>query len=421
MPEIVMPRLSDTMEEGTVIRWLKREGERVEKGEHLADIETDKATMPLESYESGVIDRLLVREGQTVPIGEPIAIVRSAAEAGAPAPAPARPAPAPTPPAAAPPPAPAPEAPPAAAPPAAEEAPAVKASPLARRIAEEQGVDIRAVKGTGPGGRVTREDVEDYVRGVAARPAPAPAPAAAPAAPRVPEAALEDVKGTEIVKQSRIEATIARRTTQSKTTTPHYYVSSEIDMAQAVRLRREINAAWAPESVSFNDLVVRALALALRAYPLLNASYQDGEIALHRRVNIGIMVAVDNGLLVPVLHDADKKDLRQIAAEAKELIDRARNERSLPGDFIGSTFSISNMGVFPAVDEFFAIINPPESGILAVGAIRQRPIVRDGQLAVSETMKVGLSADHRVYSGAIAAQFLGELKRLLEDPLTLLR
>lgn len=421
MPEIVMPRLSDTMEEGTVIRWLKREGESVDKGEHLADIETDKATMPLESYESGVIERLLVSEGQTVPIGEPIAVVRRAAEARAPAPPPTPPAPAPAPPAA-PPRQPAPEAPPTAAPAPPEAAAIVKASPLARRIAEEQGIDISAVTGTGPGGRITREDVEAYVRSLAAPPAPAPAaPAAPPAPPTVPEAALEDVKGTEIVKQSRMEATIARRTTQSKTTAPHYYVSSEIDMAQAVRLRRELNAAWAPESVSFNDLIVRALALALRAYPLLNATYQDGEIALHRRVNIGIMVAVGNGLLVPVLHDADKKDLRQIAAESKELVDRARSARSLPGDFVGSTFSISNMGMFPAVDEFLAIINPPESGILAVGTIRPRPIVRDGELAVSETMMLGLSADHRVYSGAIAAQFLGELKRLLENPLTLLR
>ena len=425
MPEIVMPRMSDTMEEGTVIRWLKREGETVQKGEHLADIETDKATMPLESYESGVIERLLVSEGQSVPIGEPIAIVRGVAEAGAPA----RPERAPTPPPAPAPEAPAPaapraaEVPPAAVPRAAEAAPAVKASPLARRIAEEQGIDIREVTGTGPGGRITREDVESYVRRVRARPAPVPAAAAPPpAAPPAPEAALEDIMGTEIVRQSRMEATIARRTTQSKTTTPHYYVATEIDMADAVRLRRELNTAWAPESVSFNDMVVRALALALRAYPQLNASYQqDGSVALHRRINIGIMVAVDNGLLVPVLHDADKKDLRQIASEARALIERARTDRALPGDFLGSTFSISNLGVFPAVDEFFAIINPPESGILSVGTIRERPIVRDGQLAVSPTMMVGLSADHRVYSGAIAAQFLGELKRLLENPLTLLR
>ncbi|MBI2939220.1 MAG: 2-oxo acid dehydrogenase subunit E2 [Chloroflexi bacterium] len=437
--EIVMPRMSDTMETGKVLRWLKREGQAVQKGEPLAEIETDKATMELESYESGTIERILVAEGQEVPIGTPIVLVERLTEAGPPGapprperPTEAGPAGAPSrPPAEARAPAPQRPAAPTAVPPfqgpveqlAPRPAEAVRASPIARRIAEEQGIDLRGVVGTGPGGRITREDVEEYVRAQRAGKV-RPAVAAAPAAPgpflMPPGAPPEELKGTELVEPSRMLATIARRMTQSKTTVPHYYVATEVDMGAAATLRQQLNDAWAPDSVTFNDLVVRAAALALRVYPQVNASYQDGKIGRHRRINVGVAVAVGEGLLVPVLHDADQKDLRSLAIEARTMVARVREEHARPEDFTGGTFTISNLGMID-VEEFFAIINPPESAILTVASIRPRPVVKDGQLAISSTMALALSADHRVFAGATAAEFLREVKRLLEQPLTLLR
>lgn len=410
--EIVMPRMSDTMEQGTIVRWLKQEGQEVKKGEPLAEIETDKATMPLESYASGVLLRILLPEGQSAPIGTPIAVIGAAGEAPRPEQAAA--------------PAQAPAAAHAAAPAAAAAAPPVPpeeaagrvlASPIARRLAEELNVDLATVKGTGPGGRITREDVEAAAALHAAPPSAAPvvpaAPAAPPAAPTAPAVAPIERPLT------RMQETIARRMVQSKTTVPHFYVTTEVDMAAAGRLRAQLNQAWTGSHVSFSDLIVKAVGLALRACPVVNASWRDDHLEFHERVNVGYAVAVENGLLVPVLHDVDRMDLRTISKTLKDLVQRTREGKSVPGDFEGGTFTISNLGQYP-VEDFLAIVNPPESGILAVGRIEKKPVVRDDSIVISERVHLSLSGDHRVFYGATAGEFLAELKRLLENPLSLL-
>ncbi|HLG52176.1 MAG TPA: dihydrolipoamide acetyltransferase family protein [Chloroflexota bacterium] len=408
MPEeIVMPRLSDTMERGTIVRWLKREGQEVSKGEVLAEIETDKATMPLESYAAGVLQRILLPEGGSAPIGTPIAVIARPGEAVA---APAAPTPAAAP-------SPAPSAapstpPPSPSAPAAPSAPPsgrILASPIARRLAEELNIDLSTIVGTGPGGRITKEDVEEAARARRAAPAPTPPPPAAP-----------PVAPTPIARPlTRMQETIARRMVQSKTTIPHFYVTSEIDMAEATRLRQQLNQAWDGVHVGFTEMIVKAVALALKAYPEVNASWKDDHIEYHETVNVGLAVAVEHGLLVPVLHDVDRKDLRTLAVEVKDLVQRTRDGHSRPGDFEGGTFTVSNLGQYP-VDEFLAIVNPPESAILAVGRIEKKPVVRDDTIVISERVRVSLSGDHRVFYGATAGAFLGELKRLLESPLSLL-
>ena len=408
--EVVMPRLSDTMEEGTVLKWLKKVGDEVKKGEPLIEVATDKANMEMESFEEGVLDKILVGEGETVPIGTPIAELRKPGEAPVAAAAPAAPKAAPSP-------AEAPQAPAAAAPPATaplEEGGRLKASPLARRLAEEHGLDLRQITGTGPGGRITREDVEELL---ARRPEAAPAAApAAPAAPVAPTAPPPAALG-QLVPLTRMQETIVRRMVESKQTVPHYYVTIEVDMGEAGRLRRAANAAAGGAfEISYNDLVIKATALTLRKFPLVNASYRDGRIQMNEEINIGVAVALPDGLVVPVIHNAVAKSLRQIASEAKEVFERARTGRLHPDDYIGGTFTVSNLGMYD-VDEFAAIVNPPQSGILAVGAVKPTPVVLDGEIKVAERMRATLSADHRVYYGATAAQFLKELKRLLENPL----
>ncbi len=410
--EIVMPRMSDTMETGRIVRWLKQPGDRIEKGEPLAEIETDKAVMQLEAYEPGTLDKILLPEGESAPIGQPIALVETGREATARPSAPVQAAPPAQP----------------SAPPAPQPAPSqapperVKASPIARRIAEEQGIDLARVQGTGPGGRVTREDVEAYLSRQAARtaaparpapPAPAPQPAPAPALAAVPG---------ETVELSRMRRTIGERMVESKTTVPHFYVTSQIDMSEALELRRRLNAAWEPESVGVTDLIVRACALALRKFPDVNASYAgEGRITRHAQVNVGVAVAMpDEGLLVPVVRDADRKGLREIGREMKGLVERARSGKALPGDFGGGTFTISNLGMYD-VEEFVAIITPPEAAILAVGSIKPEPAVIDGEIKISNRMKVTLSGDHRVFAGQTGALFLQEVKRLLQNPLDLLQ
>lgn len=434
--EVNMPRLTDSMEEGTVLKWMKKEGEEVKKGEPILELATDKANMELESFDNGVLDKILVPEGETVPIGTTIAIIRLPGEAPSAEPsAPAKEAPAKEAPAeeaeakeeapapAVPPPTAAVEEPseeaPSAAPAGEEER--IKASPLARRLAEEHGVDLAAITGTGPGGRIIKEDVDEYLarRDAAPAAAPAEAPAAAPAAAPAPPAA--PLPG-EDVALSRMQATIARRMVESKTTVPHFYVTTEIDMTEAAKLRKQLNEAAAQfeaQEVSYNDLVVKAAATALKKYPQVNAFFQGDKIHYNESINIGIAVALPQGLVVPVVHDVDKKGLRQIAAEAKALIERSRNNRPGPDDYKGGTFSVSNLGMFD-VDEFSAIISPPQSAILAVGAVKEKPVVIDGEIRVSLRMRVTLSADHRVYYGADAALFLRELKRLLENPLEML-
>jgi pyruvate dehydrogenase E2 component (dihydrolipoamide acetyltransferase) len=424
--EIVMPRLSDTMENGTIAHWLKKEGDEVKKGETLADVETDKATMPLESFATGRLARILLAEGQSVPIGTTIAVIAIGGEVlpgAAAAPTAATPAEASAATPAAVTPAPAADAPAAsaaqspAAPVAEAAAPdgAVRASPIARRLAEELGVDLRSVNGTGPSGRVVREDVEAAAKKAPVAPVAIPTPTSVQAtAPAQPAAA-----GSADRPLTRIQQTIARRMVQSKTTVPHFYVTAEVDMAEATKLRTQLIEAWPEVRVGYTDLVVRAVALALEAYPLVNASWRDDHLEYHQDVNIGLAVSIDGGLLVPVLHKVNRTDLRALTKNSKELIARTREGKSIPGDFEGGTFSVSSLGQFP-IQNFLAIVNPPESGILAVSRIEKRPVAKGDAIVLSERMNVSLSGDHRVFYGFQAAEFITRLKELLERPLSLL-
>jgi pyruvate dehydrogenase E2 component (dihydrolipoamide acetyltransferase) len=411
---VTMPQLGYDMTEGAVARWRKREGEPVQRGEVIAEIETDKATVELEAFSSGVLRKILLPAGQRVPVGtlmaviadpdEPIDdILREAGVQPAPA-APAQPAEAPG------------EARPAAPP--AEEV-RVRATPVARRLAEELGIDLRQVKGTGPEGRITREDVEAYAarlreQAAPAAPAPpraeAPAPAAPP--PAVPEAVEEPL--------SRMRQTIARRMTESKQQAPHFYVTVEVDMTEAMRLRAQLNAQLEEEArLSVNDLIIKAAAKALTKFPRLNSAFAGDRLRVFKAVNIAMAVATTDGLLAPVVHDAVGKSIFEIARETKELARRAREGHLRPEDQVGGTFTVSNLGMFD-VENFAAIINPPNAAILATGSVQRRPVVRGDEVAVADVMKATISVDHRVTDGAEAAQFLGEFKRLLENPVSLL-
>ena len=440
--EIVMPRLSDTMSEGTVAKWRKQPGETVDKGDILVEIETDKATMELESFTSGVMGRILIPEGQTVPIGVPIALVLAQGEAPPPEPAVAAPTiaaegvPAASDASTATPASSAPSPPVEATSVAAEDAPAasgsstatpassapepalavppsaegkIRTSPLARRLAEERGVDLASVTGTGPDGRITKEDVEAAIQRAGA----APAPAAAPVSP--PGLAEEE----ELVQLSTLQRTIVRRMIESKAASPHFYVTSEIDMADAVAFRRSLNATVEEgQGVTFNDIIVKSAALALRKFPDVNASYRDGQLVRHKGSHIGFAVAIPNGLVVPVLRDADQKPLLQIGREARELVEKARNRRLTLQEMEGSTFSVTNLGMY-GIDQFTGIINQPNAGILAIGAIVRKPVVKDDQIVISDRMRITLSVDHRVFYGATAAEFLQEVRNILEHPLWL--
>ena len=416
--EITMPRLSDTMSEGTVAKWRKQVGETVAKGEILVEIETDKATMELESFQQGVLGSIIIEEGQTVPIGEPIGLMVAPGEEIPPRPtaaatqeqlsSPLE----------------ATNAPPLAGPERARAAASaaaggrVRVSPLARRLAEEQGVDLGQLAGTGPGGRVTREDVEAYLQGRS--PAQAPAvPAAGPQAGPAPTPFPGLTEEEELVPLSSMQRTIANRTLESKAAAPHFYVTSEIDMAEAVALRRSINAALGEGAgVSFNDMVLKAVATALHSFPEVNASYRDGRLVRYKGVHVGFAVAIPDGLVVPVVRNADQKSLAQIAQEARELIEKARNRRLSLQEMEGSTCSISNLGMYD-VDQFTGIINQPNAAILAIGSIIRKPVVKDEEIVISDRMRVTLSCDHRVFYGAEAAQFLREVKRILERPMLL--
>jgi pyruvate dehydrogenase E2 component (dihydrolipoamide acetyltransferase) len=422
MPEITMPRLSDTMEEGTLAAWLKQPGDQVRRGDLLAEIETDKATMELESFEEGVLERILVQEGETVPIGQPIAVIGSGDGAAAASPAEAasrietapeveapaaRPAePAPTAPAAT-------AAPPAPAP--AEGRP-VKASPMARAIARDQGIDLSTITGSGPGGRVVKADVEAVVAGDGGRAATAPAPAAPAPAPAAPAPA--DVEEVPLTNMRR---TVARRLVESMQSAPHFYLTVQVDVDALLELRAELNRRLADEGtkLSVNDLLVKACAVTLRAHPEINVSWGGDRILRHRRVHVGIAVAVEGGLIVPVIRDADQKTVSQISREAKPLIERARAGRLRPDEFTGGTFTISNLGMY-GIDQFTAVINPPEAAILAVGTTTAEPVVDDGRLATRQRMKLTMSIDHRAVDGATGAQFLAALKAVLEEPLRML-
>ena len=416
---VVMPQMGYDMREGTVVRWYKQEGETVDRGEVIADIETDKATVEFEAYTGGVIGRIVAQEGVAVPVGNLIAIITEPGEdvpEAAAAPAASAPAPAAAPAApAAPAPTPAPEPAPAATPAPASSDGQVRASPIARRLARERGIDLSAVTGTGPNGRITERDIESYQPG-AAEPAPAAAPAPAPAPAAAPAAAPDDSR----IELSRMRQTIARVTSDSKSTAPHFYVTAEIDMGKAMAMRRDVNDASDPENrVSVNDLMVKACAIALGNHPKFNSFFRGDYLEVHGAMNIGIAIALDTGLILPGVSNCENKSLVQIAAATKDLISRANSGTLRNEEYSSTTFSISNMGMFD-VESFTAIIYPPHAAILAVGSVKQVPVVRDGELTVGTMMKATLSTDHRVADGAEAAQFLMDIKRVLENPVSLL-
>ena len=424
MAEVIrMPRMSDTMEEGNIVAWHKKEGDKVQPGDLLAEIETDKATMDFESLWEGHLLHIAVKEG-IVPVEGVIAVIGKSGEdwqaaiaggasaekvaasanghvaqevtAQAAAPAVA-----------------------VAAPAAAVVAEArVKASPLAKSIAREAGVDLEAVHGSGDGGRIVRRDVEAFLEKQPE--APAAVATAAPAAPApVPAfaAGMEDAWEEKAVSQMR--KTIARRLSESKFTSPHFYLTMEINMNKVVELRNQLNEVAAPVKISFNDLVVKAVAVALRKHPAINSSWLGDKIRYNKQVNIGVAVAVEDGLLVPVIRHADMKTLSQINFEVRAFAEKARNKKLQPDEMSGNTFTISNLGMF-GIEEFTGIINPPDACIMAVGAIIEKPIVKDGQIVPAHLMKVTLSCDHRVVDGATGAEFLQTFKAILEEPVRLL-
>lgn len=410
MAEIIrMPKLSDTMTEGVVAAWHKNVGDVVESGELLAEIETDKATMEFESFNDGVLLHIGVPEGGSAPVdsvlcvigesGEDFAALLSAESAAPVAPAPAAPvAAAPVAPAPVPAPAPAPVA--VAAPaPSINPSGRVKASPLAKRLAEDRGISLSVVPGSGDAGRIVKRDIEAFV--------PVAAPAATGAQERFTEVAV-----------SQMRKTIARRLAESKFTAPHFYLAVSVDMDAAIAARKQINAL--PDTkVSFNDLVVKASALALKQHPAVNSSWLGDRIRYNEHVHIGIAVAVEDGLLVPVVRHTDTLSLSAIGAQVKEFAGKARDKKLQPSDWEGNTFTISNLGMF-GIEEFTAIINPPDACILAVGGIQEVPVVKNGAVVPGNVMKLTLSCDHRVVDGATGAAFLQTLKSFLENPVTML-
>ena len=425
---ILMPALSPTMTEGTLARWLKREGEAVKPGDVIAEIETDKATMEVEAVDEGVLGRILVADGTPgVKVNAPIAVLVAPGE---PVPAGAAPAPAPAPAAAAAP-APAPrrngqDAAPAAAAPAPS-GPRLFASPLARRMASQAGIDLSALKGSGPNGRIVRADIEAAAKGAAA-PAPAagPPPVAAAAPPVASVAVPKQIIAAphRLVPHTTIRKVIARRLTEAKQTVPHFYVSMDIDIDALLRLRAELNARSAKDGpgafkLSVNDLLIKAAALALRRIPGVNAAWTDEGVALFDDVDIAVAVSIAEGLITPILRHADRKGLAAISNEMKDLAARAKAGKLKPEEFQGGGFSISNMGMY-GVSAFAAIINPPQAAILAVAAGQPRPVVKDGAVAIATIMTCTLSVDHRVVDGALGAAFLGEFRRIVEDPLGLM-
>ena len=453
MSDVVMPRLSDSMEEGTILRWLVEDGATVARGDEIAEIETDKANMTYEADADGIFQRVAA-EGDTLPIGELIARIgdESAAPNGE-APAARRAGPvageddsaggaaeivSPAPPArsaeatdgegtAAPSP-----SMPAVGERSAEPAPTgengrVKASPVARRLARERGVDLATLTGSGPGGRIVKADVESAEAAPAEAAAPAGAPTApTPTAPReVPGPVTAGERGggkgeTTVEELSRTQQTIARRMAESKATVPDFYVSTEVDMAAAVAVREQLKALASEEhpAPSFNDFVVKAAALALREFPRANGAYKDGGFELYERVNVGVAVAAENALIVPTIFDADRKSLGEIAIEAKALAARVRAGQITPPEVSGGTFTVSNLGMF-GVTQFTAIVNGGQAGILTVGALRNEPVVVDGAVVPGKRMTLTLVSDHRILYGADAAQVLARIRALLESPLAL--
>jgi len=411
---VVMPKMGYDMTQGKIVRWLKHEGDRVEKGDAIAEIETDKVNIQIESFASGNLQKIIVHEGESVPVGQPIAQIgepgdeppvaqpneqrqQTGAGEGAEAPALGVTGVAPEIQAA------------PKTPPSAGEEERAKASPIARRLAEEHGIELGSVSGSGPGGRITKEDVEKYLAEAASQPTPA-APAVAP-----PEGVPVETQ-----ELSRMGQAIARHMALSKSTIPHFYTTVEIDMSMVATLREELNQTLSSEErFSYNDFIMKATAVALTQFPKLNSFYTEGKRNIFKQVNIGMAIALEDGLIAPVIRECDQKSLFKIAQESRDLAARTRQGTLRQADYSGGTFTVTNMGML-GVEEFSAIINPPQAAILAVGTVAPRPAVRDNSLVVAKTMKATLSADHRVVNGADAARFLGELKVLLENSARLL-
>jgi len=389
-----MPRLSDSMEEGTIVRWLKRDGDSVSQGEPLAEVETDKATVTFDADADGTL-RILVGEGETVPVGRSIARIAEAAVEAQAAPA--------------------------------ITGPRVKASPLARRIAREAGIDLSALSGSGPGGRIVRADLEAAAERAPQPMPPPPEPAAPPEAAMAPEAAVAPArpagnKGRVTIRQpTRTQVQIAQRMAESRATIPAFALQAEVDMDAAVTMRGQLREAVRGGDVvpSYNDMVVKACAIALRDHPRANAAYRDGAFELYERINVGIAVATEDSLIVPIVFDADRKSLVEIARETRTLATRVRERLLTPAELSGATFTVSNLGMY-GVASFEAIINPPQAAILAVGELRELPVVRGGQVVPGSRMSIVLSCDHRILYGRPAAQFLARVRQLLEEPVNLL-
>src|SRR5690349_16075408 len=416
---VVMEALSPTMEEGRLVKWSKKEGDQVKTGDTLAEVETDKAVMELVARADGSLIKVVVQEGQTVPVGNIVAYIGAAGEkvdgagsreSGVVRPAPAA-ASAPTPA-----PAPAPVATPAPVPTGNVRLPApdsrIKASPLARRIAQETGVDLGSVVGSGPGGRVIKKDVESRESGAVRS---ASTVAAVPGSVRLPTpgVAFEDVPLTQIRK------TIAKRLVTSIGPIPHFFLTAEVDMERAAEARDAINKQLGDQGkISFNDIVIKATALALAKHSACNAWFQEDHIRYWNEVHVGMAVAVEDGLITPVIRNADLKSMLAIGQEAKVLAGKARERKLQPSEYTGATFSVSNLGMFD-IDQFTAVINPPESGILAVGSIVSKPVAEDGKVEIRRRLRLTMSCDHRVIDGATGAAFLKTLKQMLENPLAM--
>ncbi len=442
MADVAMPRLSDSMEEGTILKWLKSDGDEIKRGDELVEIETDKANMTYEADQEGVL-KIVAQEGDTLPVGDTIAKIGaggedeepaeqpqqesggeesesapSRAEARADVPKPEDSAPEEE-----------------AAPVATEEPQAepeggngrVKASPIARRMAQELGVELSSLSGSGPGGRIVKADVEAAAKNGGAKaeePKAEPAKEEQPAEREVPKPVVSGDAGTgrgetTVEELTRLQQTIARRMAESKATAPEFVLTVEVDMQDAVEFRKQLKAASGDNPApSFNDFVVKASALALREFPRANGAYRDGKFELYSRINVGIAVAGQDALIVPTIFDADSKSLGEISRDARALAERVRAGKITPPELSSGTFSVSNLGMF-GIKRFTAVINPPQAAILAVGEMTPRPVVRDGEVQARAIMELTLTCDHRILYGADAAQFLGRIRERLENPLSL--
>ncbi len=425
--QVVMPKLSPTMEEGQLSRWLKKEGDKVSMGEPLAEIDTDKATMEMQALSNGVLRKILINEGESAPLGQPIAIIGEpdedisallkAAEAASAAPAK--------------------ESQPAAqeaASPASKPSVSVKESepatqpsrddgrqlisPIAARMAAEAGINLKSLQGSGPGGRIVKRDIEAAVTSNQASASTAPRLRAISLPQPAEKGAVYGPSTYRDEPLSEMRRTIARRLVTSLGPVPHFFLTSEIDMDRAADMRRSINELYPDIKLSVNDIIIKVAAAALIQHPQVNASFQDKTIRYYEHADIGVAVATENGLITPVVRAADAKSLLEIAGEVRELAERARARKLKPDEYTGATFSISNLGMF-GIDEFTAVINPPEGAILAVGAMTPRPVARDNTIVIRQTMRVTMSCDHRAIDGAIGAQFLRTFKQIMENPLYL--